>query len=157
MDEGCSVQITSAVVSFKKNLPFCTSYESVIGTWPLKTMRYLPKGRCWHIIGGEGMEISLRRVRLAEGATRRITGLIASRSNNYSTMLSFHQGSHLSSCLCSLSDFKCPCAHHLFIFVYSVVSLLLLRPCRQTPTPTQIPHWLHSATKDDVVKEEIGT
>lgn len=29
--------------------PFCVGGGSVFGTWPLKTMRNLPKGRCWQL------------------------------------------------------------------------------------------------------------
>ena len=80
--------MTLAGVSLKNICPFCVSYESVFGTWPLKTMRYLPKGRCWHIMSGEAMGISPYGLRLAASATR------GDNDRRIITLQSRHQMSH---------------------------------------------------------------
>lgn len=66
-------QMSSAPVLLKNTWPLCMSDESVLGTWPLKTMRYLPKGRRRLIISGEAMHISPCSGRSAQSITRTTT------------------------------------------------------------------------------------
>lgn len=86
-------------------------------------MRYLPKGRCWHIISGKAMKISRYRVRLACITWGIITASMALQMvtlHNYnakptSNILSAYLSPHkhiLEFTLTSVSDGFCRCTFY---------------------------------------------